>query len=68
MNIDSKMSKFSDDTKLCDRVRNQDDITELQEDINKLVDWANKCQLNFNVDKCSLMHIGHTNMQGNYKL
>ena len=38
-NIVSKMSKFADDTKLCHTARNPDDITELQEDINKLVEW-----------------------------
>ena len=60
-NIVSKMSKFADDTKLCHIARNPDDITELQDDINKLVEWANKWQMNFNVDKCSVMHIGHNN-------
>ena len=58
------MSKFADDTKLYHRARNLDDITELQEDINELVEWAKKCQMNFNVDKCSVMHIGHKNMCG----
>ena len=38
------MSKYADDTKLCHRARNPDDIIELQEDINKLVEWANKWQ------------------------
>ena len=42
INIVSEMSKFADDTKLCHRARNPDDIMELQEDINKLVEWANK--------------------------
>ena len=46
--------------------RHNDDITELQEDIKKLVEWANKWQMNFNVDKCSVMHIRHNNMPGNY--
>ena len=62
------MPKFADDTKLCHRARNIDDITELQEDINKLIEWANKRQINFNVDKCSVMHIGHNNMQSNYNM
>ena len=43
-------------------------IMELWEDINKLVEWANKWQMNFNVDKCSVMHIGHNNMQSNYNM
>ena len=51
------MSKFADDTKLCHRARNPDDIMELLEDINKLVEWVNKSQMSFNVDKCAEMHI-----------
>ena len=42
INIVRKMSKFADDTKLCHRARNPDDINKLQEDIDKLVEWANK--------------------------
>ena len=60
------MSKFADDTKLCHRARNPDAIMELKEDINKLFEWANKWQMSFNVDKCSVMHIGHNNMKSNY--
>ena len=59
------MSKFADDTKLCHIARNPDNIMELQEDINKLVEWANKWQISFNVDKCFVMPIGHNNMQSN---
>ena len=55
-NIVSKMYKFADDTKLCHRAGNPDDIMELREDINKLVEWANKWQMNFNVYKCSVMY------------
>ena len=62
------MSKFADYTKLCHRARNPDDIMELREDINKLVEWANKRQMSFNVDKCSVMHIGHNNMKSNYNM
>ena len=70
-NAGSKMSKFADETKLRHRAGNLDDITDLQEDINKLAEWASKCQMNFNVDKCSVMHIGHNNnttTQGNYNM
>ena len=68
INIVSKMSKLADDTKLCHRARNPDDTMELQEDINKLVESANKWQMSFNVDKCSVMLIGHNNMQCNYNI
>ena len=40
----------------------------LQEDNSKHVEWANKWQMSFNVDKCSVMHIGHNNMQSNYNM
>ena len=67
-NIVGKMSKFADDTKLWHRARNPDDIMELQEDINKLFEWANKSQMNFSVDECSVIHIRHNNMQGTYNM
>ena len=66
--IVSKMSKFADDTKLCHRARNPYAVMELQEDMNKLVEFANKWQMSFNVDKCSVLHIGHNNMQSNYNM
>ena len=47
---------------------NPDDIMKRQEDINKLVEWANKWQMSINVDKCSVMHIGHNNMQSNHNM
>ena len=67
-NIVSMMSKFADDTKLCHRARNPDGIMELQEDINELVEWADKWQMSFNIDKCSVIHIGHNNMKNNYNM
>ena len=53
------MSKFAYDTKLCHRSRNSDDIMEHRKiSINLLSAWANKWQMSFNVDKCSVMYIG----------
>ena len=34
------------------------DFNHLQEDIDKLVAWAQKWQLRFNVSKCYLLHLG----------
>ena len=66
--IVSKISKFADDTKLCHSSRNPEEVFELQGDLNKLVDWANTWQMNFNIDKCAVMHIGHNNTQHNYTM
>ena len=41
------MSKLADDIKLRHKAGNPDDITELQEDINKLVEWVNKVASEF---------------------
>ena len=61
-------SKFADDTKLFHRARNPDDIMELLEDISKLVEWADKWQMSFYEDKCSVMLIGHNKIQCNYNM
>ena len=37
-------------------------------DLNRLFDWVNKWQMNFNVDKCAVMHIGNNNIQHNYTM
>ena len=37
---------------------------ELHKYINKRVEWANKWQMSFNVDKCSVTHNRHNNMHG----
>ena len=66
--IISKISKFADDTKLCHRARHPEDIIELQEDINKLEDWANNWQMKFNVGKWAVTNIVHNNINGNYTL
>ena len=62
------MSKFSEIPNFATGLETMDDITELQEDISKLVERTNKWQMNFNVDKCSVMHSGQNNTQGNYNM
>ena len=33
---------------------------------NQASDWGNIWQMNLNIDKCAIMHIGHNNIQHNY--
>ena len=47
INCVSNMSKFVDDTKPCHRARNPDDMMAVQEDMNKLVEWASKRENEF---------------------
>jgi len=35
----------------------------MQKDLNGLIRWTSQWQMKFNVDKCSVMHIGTRNIQ-----
>ena len=64
----SKLSKFADDSKLCKNVCLDSDRDALQQDLDKLHEWSQQWQMQFNVDKCSVIHLGHKNKQYDYKL
>ena len=40
----------------------------LQNDLNKLQEWADKWKMSFNVDKCKIMHLGYDNGKHEYTL
>ena len=40
----------------------------MQQDLNGLIRWTSQWQMKFNVDKCSVMHIGTRNIQYTYKM
>ncbi|XP_065665619.1 uncharacterized protein LOC136087041 [Hydra vulgaris] len=56
------------DTKIMSAITNESNSNVLQKDLNKLLDWSNKCLITFNGDMCKVMHIGKLNPQFNYKL
>lgn len=60
LKICTKISEFPDDTKLCREIGSELDVKMLQEDLKRLSLWSEDCQLLFNVEKCSVMHIGKT--------
>ena len=66
--IYSKVSKFADDTKVFRKVTNDTDKQSLQDDLDKLVKWSEKSQMLFNFGKCKCIHIGHGNMDKEYKM
>ena len=63
-----KISKFADDTKITSRVTTSAEKQELQSDLDHLIRWAEKWQMQFNVDKCKVLHIGSNNDRTNYSL
>ncbi|KAF2351978.1 Reverse transcriptase domain [Trinorchestia longiramus] len=59
--IISKINKFADDTKLCHRAFIERDRVTIQPDLNSLLKWTETWQMNFNIEKCSAMHVGANN-------
>ena len=66
--LNSNISKFADDTKLAGRVKKYEGSFNIQRDIDKLIGWANKWQMEFNTDKCKVVHIGKSNNCFSYEM
>ena len=56
-NISSNLKLFADDTLLCGLVHNASDALHLQRDLDGLVTWAKKWQMNFHPTKCYVLRI-----------
>ena len=68
LGINSKISKFADDTKIARVVNDWVDSSRLQRDLHKLETWAQKWQMEFNSTKCKVLHIGSKNCMFNYDM
>ena len=66
--ISSKVLKFVDDAKVFRKVTNDTDKQSLQDILDKLVKWSEKWQMLLNFGKCKCIHIGHGNMDEEYKM
>lgn len=62
------MSKFADDTKWGKVVENEEDKRVFQDGLDNLMKWAKDWQMDFNVDKCHVMHIGNKNKEFTYAM
>ena len=59
--VHANIHMFADDTKLYTEVNSPMDAAALQTDLAKLEQWSNTWQLNFNAEKCKVMHLGPKN-------
>src|SRR5215469_6674262 len=64
--IISNISKFEDDTKIGSRVDKKSGRQSLQNDLNKIIACSKTWQMNFNADKCKIIHFGSKNEGHNY--
>ena len=64
--LSSKCKIFADDTKLYGVADTEVERNTLQEDLKKLEEWSETWQMEFNINKCSVLHLGKSNREANY--
>ena len=65
-NINIKI--FADDTKAYKGIKSEDDAIVLQKAIDEMFQWTQKWLLQFNKDKCKILHLGKNNPKYNYTI
>ena len=66
--IEALLKNFADDTKLAQLIASIADAERMQENLNRISQWAQKWQMDFNVKKCKVMHFGHSNIKYDYNM
>ena len=62
----AKVKMYADDLTVYAIVNNINDRIKLQNELNNLLEWSKKWQLNINFDKCHVIHIGKKNLHFDY--
>ena len=66
--IECNTSKFADDMKLGGSVSCEEDARRLQGDLDRLGEWENAWQMQYNADTCEVIHFGGKNRKVDYYL
>ena len=64
--LESLCQLYADDTKVFSKVDDPEKQKQIQRDLDSLVAWADKWQLQFNADKCHILHLGYRNQNYPY--
>ena len=59
---------YADDSKLIGIVKEDSDFATIQNDINKMQNWAKEWQMSFNYGKCKVNHFGNKNPKIEYHM
>lgn len=75
LDVISPLSLFADDSKVFSRIitnknsrNNENGNIMLQNDLNTITKWAETWKMEFNVDKCKIMHLGNQNPKHTYTM
>ena len=77
LEVISPLSLFADDSKVFSRIvadknikkgKNVNGNLTLQNDLNTNANWAKTWKMEFNVDKCKIMHLGNQNQKHTYSM
>ena len=80
LDVVSPLSLFADDSKIFTKIVSEKNKSNkksnnnvngneiLQKDLDSVRDWASKWKMEFNVDKCKIMHLGNRNPRQTYKM
>ena len=66
--VKSIMKLFADDSKIYNSIKDANDAAQVQEDIDKLLNWSIEWQLPLNVGKCKVIHYGKKNPEHSYHM
>ena len=59
--VKNDIALFADDAKLFSGIDNKEDHDNLQQYLIRLQNWSREWQLNFNAQKCKVLHLGRNN-------
>ena len=68
LHLQNNIFKFADDSKIAGNVSNSQGLFSLLRDLDRLISWAEKWQMEFNTDKCKVLHIGKNNSNFAYEM
>ncbi len=65
--LNNRIRKFADDTKIGNSVLTDEDRQSLQEDLHKISVWSDRWEMPFNVDKCHVHQVRTRNKKFDYE-